>query len=151
MSNWFEGTGKIECDLEHIKRSLADLGAHYVGVIGLMPGLSKVELVEQGDGFVTIRTSEGVMKRTNITVRSETDMVVVELDEEYKAGSMVTTKAHFRDEFTVDGTGVAHRTVISGLEAPGFLGFFYRTLGSSSIGNAFLKSTRSFLETEGDT
>ena len=150
MADWFDGTNRVECDLEHVKRSLGDLGAHYVGVIRLMPGLSSVELIEQGSDFVTIRTSEGLMKRTNITARFGADSVVVELDEAYQAGSLVATKAHFRDEFNASGTGIAHRTVISGLEAPGFLGFFYRKLGSASIGKAFLKAYKSFLESGGN-
>jgi hypothetical protein len=32
---------------------------------------------------------------------------------------------------------------------PGFLGFFYRNLGSSSIGNAFLTSYKTLLEKQG--
>ena len=40
------------------------------------------------------------MKRTNISKRIEADRVVVEFDEEYQAGRMLTTEAHFTDEFT---------------------------------------------------
>lgn len=146
MSIWFEGQSNIECTLEQVKDDLADLGEHYVGVISLMPGLSSVELVEQGDGFVTIRTSEGLMKRTGISRRVEADKVVVEFDEEYKAGSMVTTRSHFIDEFYANDHGVTHHTIMSGVEARGLLGFIYKTFGSSNIGNAFLKSYKSYFE-----
>ncbi len=121
-------------------------GEHYVGVISLMPGLTSVELVEQGSDFVTIRTNEGLMKRTNISKLIEAESVVVEFDEEYQAGSMITTMSHFLDEFTTSNTGVKHRTVMSGVEAPGLLGFFYRNFGSSNIGNAFLTSYKAYFE-----
>ncbi len=146
MSIWFEGSNDIDCTLERVVQSLGDLGAHHLGVIGRMPGLSAVEVVEQGEDFVTLRTNEGVMTRTGISKRVEPDRVVLQLDEDYQAGRLVTTKAHFHHEFTARGEAVEHRIVISSVEAPGFLGFFYRKLGSSSIGNAFLRSTKDFLE-----
>ena len=146
MSVWFEGSSEIGCSIQRVKDSFANHGDHYCGVIGLMPGLKDVELVEQHDDSVTIRTNEGVMKRTNISKRIDARSVVVEFDEEYQAGSKLTTKAHFLEEFTASDTGVKHRTVIRDLEAPGFLGFFYRKFGSSSIGKALLKSQKSYLE-----
>ena len=111
-----------------------------------MPGLTSVELVEQGSDFVVIRTNEGLMKRTNISKLIEAESVVVEFDEEYQAGSKITTNSHFLDEFTTSDTGVKHRTVMSDVEAPGLLGFFYRTFGKSNIGSAFLKSYKTYLE-----
>ena len=148
MSVWFEGSNEIECTLQQVKQALENLGEHYVGVIRLMPGLTSVELVEQGSDFVTLKTNEGLMKRTNISRRSEADQVVVEFDEEYQAGSLLTTTSHIVDEFTASETGVTHRTVISGIEAPGFLGFFYRNLGKSNTGNAFLNSYKTYFETQ---
>ena len=100
MSVWFEGSNEIECNIQQVKHALENLGEHYVGVISLMPGLTSVELVEQGSDFVTIKTNEGLMKRTNISKRIEAESVVVEFDEEYQAGSKVTAKSHFLDEFT---------------------------------------------------
>ena len=85
------------------------------------------------------------MKRTNITKLIEAERVVVEFDEEYQAGSKITTKSHFLDEFTTSDTGVKHRTVMSGVEAAGLLGF-YRNLGSSNTGSAFLKSYKTYFE-----
>ena len=146
MSVWFEGYNDIECNIQQVKDALENLGEHYVGVISLMPGMTSVELVEQGSDFVTIKTNEGLMKRTNISKRIETESMVVEFDEEYQAGSKVTTKSHFSDEFMTSETGVKHRTVMSGVEAPGLLGFFYRNFGKSNIGNAILKSYKTYFE-----
>ena len=146
MSVWFEGSNEIECTIQQVKHALENHGKHYVGVISLMPGLTSVELVEQGSDFVIIRTNEGLMKRTNISTRIEAESVVVEFDEEYQAGRMVTTKSHYLDEFKTSDTGVKHRTVMSDVEARGLLGFFYRNFGKSSIGKASLKSYKTYLE-----
>ena len=149
MSVWFEGASEIRCGIEQVKRSLDDLGAHHADVVSLMPGLTSVVLVEQGSDSVTIRTNEGLMKRTNIAKRVEAERVVVELDEEYAAGYKVTTTSHFVHEFTPSGTGVSHRMVISDVEAPGFLGFFYRRFGSSKMGKAFLRAYKVYFEDQG--
>jgi hypothetical protein len=146
VSVWFEGRSEVRCTLAQVAEALDDLGEHYVGVVGLMPGLSSVELVDQGPDHVTIRTSEGLMKRTHITRTVEADRVVVEFDEEYEAGAMVTTRSHFMDEFSSSDTGVIHHTVMSGVEARGLLGFVYRKFGSSNIGNAFLTAYKTYLE-----
>ena len=147
MSNWFEGSNHIACTLADIVTSLEDLGTHYMGVVALMPGLSKVELVEQGSDFVTLRTNEGVMKRTNIAVDYGPDNIRIELDEVYEAGAAITATSHFVDEFTSTADGVLHFTTISAVLAPGFLGFFYRKLGSASIGNAYLRAYEAFFKT----
>ena len=146
MSVWFEGESEIECDIEHVKRALDDLGELYVGVVSRMPGLTSVELVEQGSDSVIIRTNEGLMKRTNISKRIEAESVTVEFDEEYEAGSSVTTMSHFVDEFTASDAAVMYRLVMSNVEASGFLGFFYRRLGSSKTGNAFLAAYKAYFE-----
>lgn len=143
---WFEGSNEIKCDIQQVKNTLDNLGEHYVGVISVMPGLSSVELVEQGSDFVTIKTNEGLMKRTNISMRTEADRIVIEFDEEYQAGQMVTTKSHFIDEFTANNSEIMHRIVISNVKAPGLMGFFYRNFGSSKMGNAFLNSYKTYLE-----
>ena len=138
MSVWFEGSSEIDCDLGQVKRALENPGELYVGIVSLMPGLTSVELVEQGDDSVTIRTNEGLMKRTNIAKSVEADRVVVNFDESYEAGSKVTATTHFSEEFATVDTGVTYRLVMSDVEAPGFLGFFYQRFGSSKTGNAFL-------------
>ena len=113
-----------------------------------MPGMTSVELVDQGSDSVTIRTNEGLMKRTNISRRSEADGVAVEFDEEYEAGSKLTATSHFSESFTASGVGVTYRLTMSNVEAPGFLGFFYSRFGSSKIENAFLNAYRTYFESQ---
>lgn len=146
MKIWFEGDSEIECDIQQVKTSFKNLGDHYVAVVGLMPGMTTVELLEQGDNFVTIRTNEGVMNRTNISIQIEAESVSVEFDEEYKAGSKMTGTSHYVNEFTAKGTGVMHRTVISDVYVSGFLGFLYRKFGGSNIGKAVLNAYKTLLE-----
>ena len=148
MSVWFEGSREIECDIGQVKSALENPGELHVGIVSLMPGLTTVELVEQGNDSVTIRTNEGLMKRTNISKRIEADRVLVEFDERYEAGSRVTTTSHFCDEFTTSDTGVTYRLVMSDVEAPGFLGFFYQRFGRSKTGNAFLEAHKTHFETQ---
>ena len=149
MSTWFEGENDIECNIEEVKHALEHHGEHYVGVTSLRPGMTSVELVEEGLDFATIRTNEGLMRRTNISKHIEAERVAVEFDEEYEAGSAITTKSHFSDEFITRGNGVMHRIVMSDVEAPGFLGFFYRTFGSSKMGKAFLTAYKAYFEKQG--
>ncbi len=148
MVVWFEGDTDIDCTIEQVSRALDNPGALFTGVTSLMPGLTSAELVEQGGDSVIIETNEGVMKRTNISRRVEADSVVVEFDEEYAAGSKVTTTSHFREEFTTNAAGVSYHLVMTDVEAPGFLGFFYQKFGSSKIGNAFLAAYKAYLENQ---
>lgn len=150
VSVWFEGDSEIDCTVGQVKRSFEDHGELYLGVTDLMPGLKTVELVEQGSDSVTIRTNEGLMTRTSISKRDEADGLVVEFDEEYVAGSRVIVTSHHTDEFTVSGTGVRHRLVVSDVDAPGFFGFFYRRFGSSKMGNAFLTAYKAYFEKRND-
>lgn len=121
VSIWFDGESDIDCTLHQVKRAFDNHGEHYVGVTSLMPGLTTVELVDQGSDSVTIRTNEGVIDRTNIAKRIEADRVIVDFEEQYAAGSRITVTSHFSDEFTTSSSGVTHRVVISDVEAPGFL------------------------------
>ena len=146
MSIWFEGENEIACSIQQVRQSLEDLGRHFFGVVTHMPGMADIELVEQGDDFVTIRTNEGLMKRTNISVSSAVDSIVVEFDEVYQAGSKVTASTHFREEFTAGDGAVICSLVMSNVEASGVLGFFYRTLGSGNMGKAFLAAYKGYLE-----
>lgn len=146
MSVWFEGEQKISRDLDGLKQAVGNVGEYFTGVVSLMPGLANVELVEQQADAVTIRTNEGLMKRTNISTRTHADRVVVEFDEEYKAGSKVTTNSHFSHQFLADGQGLTHQMVISDVAAPGLLGFFYRKFGSAKMGKAFLAAHKAYLE-----
>ena len=116
-----------------------------------MPGLTDVELVDQGVDSVSIRTNEGLMERTNITTQIAPDSVVVEFDEVYQAGSKVTVTSHFLDEFITSDSGVTHRLVVSDVEAGGLLGFFYRRFGGKKMGNAFLTAYRAYFENQNRT
>jgi hypothetical protein len=145
-----EGENDIDCSIQDVQHALENPGEHFVGVVGLMPGMTSVELVEQGPDFVAIRTNEGLMKRTNISKRIEGERRVDGVRREYQAGSAVTTTSHFSDEFSANGTGVTHRVVMSDVDAPGFLGFFYRTFGRSKTGNAFLTAYKAYFEKQRD-
>ena len=147
--NWFEGSGKIDCSLQNLEQSLENHGSFFKGVVSCMSGISSAELLEQGQDYVIIRTNEGIMKRTNISKQTEPVGVVIEFDEEYEAGRMVTARSHYFDEFLKTENGISHRTVISEVKAPGLLGFFYRTFGSGSIGKAVLESYKAYLERSG--
>ena len=146
MSIWFEGSCEIDCDLGHVKLAFENPGEFYNGIVERMPGLTSVELVGQGDDSVTIRTSEGLMERSNISAHIDADQVVVEFDERYAAGSKFTATSHFREEYTTRNGGVIYRLVVSDVDAPGFLGFLYRRFGSSRIGKALLQACKDHLE-----
>jgi hypothetical protein len=143
---WFEGENEIDCSIDDVRGALDRPGELFAGITGLMPGLVSVELVEEGTDSVTIKTNEGLMTRSNISRRIEAECVVVEFDERYEAGSTVTATSHFTHAFSAGDTGVTHRLVISDVEAPGFLGFFYRNFGSSKTGSAFLAAHKTYFE-----
>ena len=82
----------------------------------------------------------------NITKLFEAEGVMVAFDAEYQAGSKVTTMSHFLDGFASGNTRVLHRTVISGVEAPGMLVFLYRNLGKSKLGKASLAAYEIYVE-----
>ncbi len=142
---WFEGTTQIDCDLQSVKASLADLGEHFVGVVRSMPGISEAELLDQGDDFVTIRTNEGLMNRRNIECAVRDDEVVVRFDEVYEARK-VTGRSHFEDAYTASNSGVRFHCVVSDVQMDGVLGFLYRRFGSRNMGKAFLSSQKTYFE-----
>ena len=143
---WFEGSIKIDCTIKAIIKSFNNIGEHYVGMVGHMPGMTTVELLDQGSDFVTIKTNEGIMKRTNISKHVEADRVVLEFDEEYKASRLITTKSHNKEKLIKLDNGVTYHIEITGVGASGILGFFYRLFGSKNIGNAFLNSHKKYFE-----
>ena len=149
MSVWFEGQGEIDCSFRDVTQTLENHGELFAEIVGLIPGITSVELVDQRHDSVTIRTNEGLMKRTNLTKHFEPERVVVEFDETYEAGSKVTTDSHFTHEFIGSDRGVTHRLVMSDVEAPGFLGFFYQRFGASKTGNAFLTAYKHYFEKRG--
>ena len=111
-----------------------------------MPGLTSVELVDQSDDALTIKTNEGLMRRSNLTQRIEAGRVVVDFDEVYEAGSRITVSSRFHDEFATSENGVTYRLVISDVQASGLGGFLYRRFGSSKIGQALLAATKARFE-----
>ena len=145
-SIWFEGKNKIRCNLKDVEKSLSNIGKHYTDVLSLMSGMKSVELIDQGSTFVTIKTNEGLMKRTNISIVNTAEKIIIQFDEEYKAGKTITTNSHFLEEFSIIDNIVILRIIISNLKAPGFLGFFYKNFGSKNIGNAFLDSYKKYFE-----
>lgn len=146
MKIWYENFNEIKCNIERVSQSLGNYGDHYIGVTRLMPGLTSVELIDQGLDFVHIKTNEGLMKRTNITKHVDEGRIVVEFDEEYLADKAIQVQSHFMHEFKSIGSGIQHHMVIDRVKASGFLGFFYRNFGRSSIGNSMLKAYQSYLE-----
>ena len=112
-----------------------------------MPGLTSVDVVEEHADTVVIKTSEGLMKRHNISTRVEDDGVTVEFDEQYQAGSRVTVNSYFVHEFVTTDHGVMHQLVVRDVAAPGFLGFFSRKFGGSKMGTALLTAERTYFET----
>ena len=143
---WFEGTTHLNCDLQSVKTSVADLGAHFVGVVRSMPGISEAELLEQGDDSVTIRTNEGMMKRHDIECSVADDEVVLRYDEVYETGK-VTGRSHFEDAYTAsDSGGVQFRCLVSDVRADGVLGFLYTKFGSRNMGKAFLSSQQDYFQ-----
>ena len=146
MSVWFEGTSELDCTLEAVQLALSNPGEHYLEVTRRMPGLTSVELVDQSDDALTVRTNEGLMRRSNLTQRIEAGRVVVDFDEVYEAGSRITVSSRFHDEFTTSESGVTYHLVIRNVQAPGLGGFLYRRLGSSNIGKALLAATRARFE-----
>lgn len=144
--NWYKGEILINSNLTDVGNSLNDLGKHYLGLVSIMPGLTTVELIEQGNNFVKIKTNEGIMLRSNITINSTNDKITIEFDEEYKAGSAITATSHFIESYEPKDSSLLYKLEINNLQSPGFLGFFYRNFGSKNIGKSFLDSNKKLLE-----
>ena len=142
---WFQDTILIDCNVEDVNKSLSNIGKHYKQLISVYPGMTAVELIDQGKDYVTIKTNEGTMKRTNISVNTSENKIIIELDEEYITGT-ITTGSHIVEKFEGKDDKIELQIQISNHKAPGFLGFFLRNFGSKSIGNGFLDSYKKILE-----
>ena len=142
---WFKEVILIECDTEDINKSLSNIGDHYKQLMSEYPGMTTVELVDQGNDFVTIKTNEGTMKRTNILINRLESKIIIELDEEYIT-SAVTTNSHIVEKFERKDDKIELQVEINNYKAPGFMGFFLRNFGSKNIGNGFLDSYKKILE-----
>ena len=142
---WFQKSTMIDCHLDDVNMSIENLGEHYKKLISVYPGMTNVELIEQGNNFVTIKTNEGTMKRTNITVNRMENKIIVDLDEEYITRA-ITTNSHIVEKFERKDDNIELHIEISNHKAPGFLGFFLRNFGSKNIGNGFLDAYKKILE-----
>ena len=142
---WFQKSTMIVCNIEDINKSLDNLGEHYKELMSVYPGMTTVDLIEQGKDFVTIKTSEGLMKRTYFSIIKSEGKTIVEFDEEYIT-SKLTTTSHFVEKFEANHGRVELDIKISNMTAPGFLGFLLRNFGGNSIGKAFLNSYKSIFE-----
>lgn len=111
-----------------------------------MPGITSAELVESDDTTVTVRTNEGLMTRTGISVHTDTDAIVVEFTENYEAGNATTATALFRETFTTQDDQVMYHLQISDRHASGVLGALFRTFGARSTGRGFLAATAAVLD-----
>jgi len=142
---WFHKSTTIDCKIENINNSLDNLGEHYKKLMSVYPGMTTVELIEQGKDYVIIKTNEGLMKRTNISVLLSEDKTIVDFDEEYIT-SKLTTNSHFVERFDPKNDKTEANIKISNLVAPGFLGFLLRNFGGKSIGQSFLNSYKKVFE-----
>lgn len=142
---WFHNSTVMDCKIEDINKSLNEIGNHYKELVSVYPGVTSVELIEHGKDYVTIKTNEGIMKRTNISIDRSENKIIIELDEEYIT-SKITTSSHFVEIFEAKNDKVQLSIEINNLIAPGFLGFFLRNFGSKNIGNGFFNSYRKILE-----
>ncbi len=148
MSVWFEGGSDIACNLDDVVRAMTDHGSLFAGITRQMPGISVVELIREDAASAVIRTNEGEMNRNNLTKSVTADRVIIEFDERYEAGKIATPRSHYRHEFVGQDNRVTQRLIISDVRASGLLGFLYRTFGRSSIGNAYLRASKTYLEAQ---
>jgi hypothetical protein len=142
---WFQESTMIDSNVESIIKSLSDIGQHYKKLVSVYPGITTAEIIEQGKDYVIIKTNEGTMKRTNISVNTLGGKIVVEFDEEYIT-SKITSNSHFVENFQEKNDSIELNIEISNHVATGFLGFFLRNFGSKNIGNGFLNSYRKIFD-----
>jgi hypothetical protein len=142
---WFLDSTMISCNIKDINKSLNNIGEHNRELVSVYPGITTAEIIEQGIDYVTIKTNEGTMKRTNISVDRSPEKVLIEFDEEYIT-SKITSISHFVEKFVSKNNIIELNIEISNLVAPGFLGFLLRNFGSKNIGKGFLDSYRKILE-----
>lgn len=137
---WFKGKVQLDCQSDSIEESLDNLGDHFKSVVTHMPGITDVEIIEQADDYVTLKTNEGLVKRNNIITTIDQGHVTLEYDEVYEAEKMQTTHAHFVESFTPNQEGISYQLQISDVYASGFLGGFYSKFGKKHTGQAILNA-----------
>lgn len=149
MKTLFEGSTDLPFSLQEITDAISDIGLYFVETTRRMPDMTSVVLVEQGADFVTFKTNAGLVKRTNIDIRLTDEGISVEYAEEYWAGKLIAGISHVMDAFTPGRSGLTHTTTISGVEAPGFGGFFSRSLDVDALGSALQAAQRAHIEARG--
>ena len=140
MKDWFKGNIVVNTSLSIIKEAFENHDNHFQKAVLSMPGMTKAEVLESGTDYVTIRTNEGLMKRTKIKKTSEENELLVEFEENYDGGKVVEVTSQYIFKFTSLNDQVNVECTIRLLKTKGFLGFIYKKLSSKSIGKATLNS-----------
>lgn len=146
MSVWFEESSEINCSIERIREGITDFGELSVGVTRLMPGMRSVELVKNEGNIVVIKTNEGLMERSSISVSKDGDGAQVTFDESYKAGRATTVTSRHAHYFAPTQGTVLHRAVVSDVKGSGLMGFLYRHFARWSMKRAIVKSYKDYFE-----
>ncbi len=145
MSVWYEGSTDLDCDFLTVVTDLEDPAAHFLAVTRAMPGITTVELTEQGQDRVTLETNEGTMTRSGIEVATADDQATIEFDEQYRT-SRVTVASHHEYRFGAHGDGVTLQLTITDVDAGGVLGFAYRKFGGKNIGRGLLGAVKAHMD-----
>ncbi len=103
---WYEKSQLIDCSFDKLKKELEDLGLFFVEVNKGMPGLFNVELVEEDNDYIEIKTNEGTMRRTNIVKDFQDDKIEIQFDEEYIAGKNITILSSYKHVFSKKDTSL---------------------------------------------
>mmetsp|Transcript_3829 Transcript_3829/g.8937 ORF Transcript_3829/g.8937 Transcript_3829/m.8937 type:complete len:147 (+) Transcript_3829:72-512(+) len=146
MSKWWAGTQELNCDIQRIKDAVQDLGTFFCSQMKEQPSISSADVLEQGVGYITIKSNESTHTRTNVQVKVQGDTVTVEFDEEAK-NSATTVTIHYLDEFVGQSGKVMHKTAFSGVNATGIMGCLYKCFGAGAQGKAHQKAYKTMLET----
>ena len=145
MKKWFTGSILIPTNIEQVAKKVNALDQHFVEVTKLYPGLYSVELLEVGDDFVTIKTNEGTMERTNVVISQDKESYTIEFDELY-GNKLVNVNSHYSFTFHEEDGGVKLNCTITNVSTTGFLGLIYKLFSRNNIGNAMLKSYQKLFE-----
>ncbi len=146
---WYEKSQLIDCSFDKLKKELEDLGLFFVEVNKGMPGLFNVELVEEDNDYIEIKTNEGTMRRTNIVKDFQDDKIEIQFDEEYIAGKNITILSSYKHVFSKKDTSLIMELQIEEVKSKGVLGFLYKTFGKDNIGKAVLNAYKVYLERVG--
>jgi len=102
--------------------------------------------VSETSNSLTIKTNEGLMKRSNIILQKNDTWVNIEYHEEYAAGKAMTSRSQIIERFENADNCITYHLTIRNVKAGGVLGFFYRLFGGKNIGKALMNSHKTYLE-----